>query len=127
MALTNAERQDRHRERVKEALRNAGKSEPLRNDLLQKMNDAFEEAHRDAMLRVVEWNDKRWGVPDEDDPWFGPRNAIIRNPGFRQRTDEDWIRSAAELGEKLGDYLAMQLLHDALAEKVSAQKAAAGK
>lgn len=127
MALTNAERQARHRARVKDALRNAGKSEPLRNDLLQKMNDAFEEAHRSAMLRVVEWSDQRWGVPDEDDPWFGPRNAIIRTPGFRQRTDEEWIRSATELGEKLGDYLALQLLHDAVAEKVSAQKAAAEK
>lgn len=32
MALTNAERQARHRERVKEKLRNAVPAEPLRND-----------------------------------------------------------------------------------------------
>jgi hypothetical protein len=33
MAMSNAERQARHRERIKEKLRNGGDAQPLRNDL----------------------------------------------------------------------------------------------
>lgn len=44
MALTNAERQARHRERMKEKLRNASQAEPLRNDV-----DAREQMAADVL------------------------------------------------------------------------------
>lgn len=77
MALTNAERQARHRERTKEKLRNATGSEPLRNDF-QPLTGGIAEDYRQA-----------------SDLWLRHLSA------FGKTSQDEWATAAEFLAEEI--------------------------
>jgi hypothetical protein len=104
------------------------RSVPLRdgggNGLIDRMSDVYNAAHSRAVLAIVA-NADRAGTPDEDDPWFEWRERLLEHPHFRPLTEDECLAYVEKCGASQGEALALQLLHDSLAEAKPQRRIAA--
>jgi hypothetical protein len=119
MALTNAEHQARHRERLKARFGTTKEdaSTPLRNDLLHEMRLAFESAHESAVKAAVTQIDARPLLAGESD-WYTMREYLLNHRTERELASDFFIELAKESGRKIGDYLVMRIYRDFLVEQI---------
>ena len=110
MALSNAERQRRYRQR-----RKAG------SNLLEKLNEAFLRGEMDGENTAL--NDIR-AEPTTDSEWNDLARYMAENPSDIGRTIDEWLAHAYEDGRKIGQETVMDVRHEHLARKNAANEKA---
>jgi len=106
MPLSNAERQKRYRQRLKAAARTG-------DDLLARLNRAYEEGCRSAINEALERIRAREDGSEVRAEWASWEDALAALPPHEQAAG-DWIEQARQSGAKLGEHLVMQARHDCL-------------
>ena len=123
MGLTNAERQARHRARVKEKLRNATSTAPLSNDtFMDSMRFAFIVAERRGRIDALQSIGDKPLLPYDSGWNEWAREALsLFDQNVENLTEEFFIGLIAASAHRMGNRLVMETYREFLAEEVEKQ------
>jgi hypothetical protein len=122
MGLSNADRQARHRAKVKERLASLPSSDCAPADsLLDRLNDAYFEARRLADREAIACIDARGSEWALDGEWPLLRQRILEDSYVERRGEDQWIQAARDQGTKMGEYFALGVYRECLTKVIDAK------
>jgi hypothetical protein len=121
VALSNAERQKRYRERLKALAR--GAQPAASDDLLDQLNRAYEEAEHEAIRETL---DRIRSERPCDDGWAAKEAVYEANlalpPVLLDFSTDEWIQHARRWGAKTGQRIVLEARRGYLAEILTKER-----